>query len=156
MESSDVQRIKHIKQYCEDIADSINRFGAKYEIFANDKDYFNSISMSIMQIGELTVGLTDAFKESTKNQMQWGAIRSARNMYAHAYAKMDKISIWETATKDIPGLRQFCDDITKQLEIGNNKKPGILGTNGKLTVATAKSKQQNKEHNGKSKDAQEH
>lgn len=94
MNSSDLQRIQHIKSYCEDVAKTIVRFGGDYEIFASDTDYFNSISMSIMQIGELSIGLTDEFKHATGEQVQWGAIRGMRNMYAHAYAKMDKIAIW--------------------------------------------------------------
>jgi hypothetical protein len=90
--------------------------------------------MSIMQIGELSVGLTDAFKEATKKHMQWGAIRSTRNMYAHAYAKMDKISIWETATKDIPTLHQFCGDaIAGKFEVATGKEKPSLSD--KLAVA---------------------
>ncbi|MDR1523162.1 MAG: DUF86 domain-containing protein [Endomicrobium sp.] len=42
---------------------------------------------------------------------KWLRLRAARNMYAHAYEEMDKISIWETATGDISVLQQFCKDI---------------------------------------------
>lgn len=109
-----MQRIRHIKTYCEDIAETICRFGADYEMFASDKDYFNSVSMSVMQIGELSIGLSDEFKDSTKKQMQWGAIRGMRNLFAHAYAAMDKKAVWETAVNDIPGLLSFCDRIIEQ------------------------------------------
>jgi uncharacterized protein with HEPN domain len=109
MKDIDHQRLIHMKTYCEDIAEAISRFGNSFEIFASDKDFFNSVSMSVMQIGELSVGLSDGFREETKAQMQWGAIRGMRNMFAHAYAAMSKDAIWETATKDIPGLLQFCD-----------------------------------------------
>ena len=109
MNNSDLLRIKHIKTYCEDIAKAIQRFGEDFEIFRNDTDYLNSVSMSIMQIGELSVGLSDDFKHASGEQMQLGAIRGMRNLYAHAYAKMDKASIWETVTMDIPGLLNFCE-----------------------------------------------
>jgi uncharacterized protein with HEPN domain len=49
-----------------------------------DEDYRNSISMYIMQIGELSGGLSAEFKESSKNQMPWGMIKGMRNMVAHA------------------------------------------------------------------------
>ena len=114
MNNSDLQRIKHIKHYCDDVAKTILRFGSDYDIFLNDTDYLNSISMSIMQIGELSIGLTDEFKRGTSKQIQWGLIRGMRNMYAHAYAKMDKLSIWETATNDIPGLLYFCEKVSAQ------------------------------------------
>ena len=114
MDSSDIQRIAHIKEYCEDIARAIKRFGPDAETFLSDVDYYKSVSMSIMQIGELSIGLSDNFKEATGEQMQWGLIRGMRNMFAHTYAKMDKVTIWDAAAKDIPTLLQFCDRILKQ------------------------------------------
>jgi uncharacterized protein with HEPN domain len=97
--------------YCEDIATSIRRFGADYEIFAKDKDYFNSISMCLMQIGELSGGLSDEFRDATRSRIQWGPIRAMRNLFAHSYAIMSRPIIWETATKDIPELLHFCTTI---------------------------------------------
>lgn len=111
MDSPDIQRIRHISGYCRRIADTVLRYGNNYDIFAADGDYFDSVSMKIMQIGELTGGLSDEFKEATKTQMQWGAIRGMRNLFAHAYAAMDKKVIWDVAVRDIPGLLLFCDSI---------------------------------------------
>ena len=111
MNSSDLQRIQHIITYCVDISNSIKRFGNSQEVFMGDIDYRNSIAMSIMQIGELSAGLSDDFKNDTKEQMQWGLIRGMRNMFAHTYSKMDKAVIWDVATKDIPGLLTFCNRI---------------------------------------------
>jgi uncharacterized protein with HEPN domain len=114
MKDSDAQRLHHIKTYCEDIADSIVRFGAVYEIFAKDRDYFNSVSMCLMQIGELSRGLSDEFKDETRNQIQWGSIKAMRNLFAHAYAAMSRAVVWETAMKDIPELLRFCDAILEK------------------------------------------
>lgn len=85
MKDSDFQRIQHIKTYCEDIADTVVRFGNSYQIFESDKDFFNSISMSIMQIGELSAGLSDEFKDATRHHIQWGALKGIRNLFAHAF-----------------------------------------------------------------------
>ena len=112
----DLQVIMHIKTYCEDIAKSVRRFGERYEIFASDIDYFNSVSMSIMQIGELSTSLSDTFRENTNDELQWNLMRGMRNMYAHEYKKMDKSIIWETATKDIPHLLCFCERIITEAE----------------------------------------
>jgi len=114
MDSSDLQRIKHIKEYCEDIARAVKRFGEESSVFISDVDYYNSVSMSIMQIGELSIGITDDFKAKTGEQMQWGLIRGMRNMFAHTYAKMDKMTIWDVATKDIPHLLRFCESIIEK------------------------------------------
>ena len=114
MDNRDRQLILHIKSYCEDIAQSIRRFGADYEIFSADTDYFNSVSMSIMQIGELSINLSNVFRDNTGDKLQWSLMRGMRNMYAHEYKKMDKSIIWETATKDIPHLLRFCEIIIEE------------------------------------------
>lgn len=93
MADSDLQRIQHISKYCERIAKTIERYGHDYDKFSSDDDYFDSISMKIMQIGEPAGGLSDDFKDKTRGQMQWGMIRGMRNLFAHTYAKMDKIII---------------------------------------------------------------
>jgi len=114
MVSPDIQRIQHIKEYCERIAKTVTRYGHDYDTFVSDNDYFDSVSMKVMQIGELAGGLSDEFREKTKNQMQWGAIRGMRNIFAHAYAGVDKKVVWDVAVQDIPGLLHFCDEVIKQ------------------------------------------
>ena len=93
MENSDIQRIEHIKRYCEDIAKSIVRFGNDFEIFKTDRDFYNAVSMCIMQIGELSSRLSDEFRQETKAQIPWGLVRSMRNMFAHDYYSMDKDTV---------------------------------------------------------------
>jgi len=111
MDKRDLERIRHIKRYCEDIAATIQRFGNSYDVFIRDIDFCNSISMSIMQIGELSGGLSDEFKDATRVQMPWGLIKGMRNRFAHVYATMEKDDIWETATRDIPNLLSFCESV---------------------------------------------
>ena len=48
MKDTDLQRITHIKTYCEDIAKTISRFGNNYDRFESDIDFVNSVSMSMM------------------------------------------------------------------------------------------------------------
>ena len=111
MVNSDIQRVYHIKTYCEDVAETIARFGDSFDVFQQDRDFFNSISMSIMQIGELSSGLSESFKEMTHQQVMWAPMKAMRNMFAHAYAAMNKDVIWETANRDIPVLLRFCNEI---------------------------------------------
>ena len=117
MDNSDIQRIRHIKSYCEDIADAVNYLKNSYDTFLKNNHYANSISMCMMQIGELSVGLSDGFKDATREQMPWGLMKGMRNRFAHAYAVMEKDDIWETATRDIPNLLRFCDSIINKGEI---------------------------------------
>lgn len=139
----------HIQNYCRDIAGFIQRFGKDYQLFIQDRAYFNAVSMCILQIGELANGLSVEFREETKEQMQWGLIRGMRNWLAHAYTEMDENVIWETATNSIPGLLHFCERVIAQ-ERGKDlppvEKPSILQqlTEGKKAVETPGSESQNK------------
>lgn len=110
MMSPDIQRILHIRDYCVAIAQTIQRYGNSFEIYENDPDYQRSISFSILQIGELSGGLTDEFRKSTANRVQWGPMKAMRNFVAHNYGKIDHAIIWETATTDIPALLNFCEE----------------------------------------------
>jgi uncharacterized protein with HEPN domain len=111
MNNKDLNRIKDMAMYCADIAKTIERFGNDQEIFFNDIDYRNSIAMSIMQIGELSVKLTDEFKDRTKEQVQWNSIRGMRNMFAHNYSDMNESIIWSAAIQSVPELLEFCNQI---------------------------------------------
>lgn len=108
MNKSDMQRLLHIKIYCEDIESFINRFGRSFETFIADRAYLNSVAMCVLQIGELANGLSEEYRESTKQSMPWGMIRGMRNWLAHAYTEIDENVIWETAINDIPKLMDFC------------------------------------------------
>jgi uncharacterized protein with HEPN domain len=116
MKDHDLYRIRRIAFYCVKIGESIARYGDSLDVFSDDWDYYNSVSMSIMQIGELANGLTDEFKDETKVQMPWGIVKGMRNMFAHDYASMDKEMVWETATKDIPRLLSFCNKVVEKNE----------------------------------------
>lgn len=111
--SPDLQRVKHIRDYCVAIAETIARYGASFEVYAKDVDYQRSVSFSILQIGELSGGLSAEYRSATADRIQWGPMKAMRNLVAHNYGKMDQQIIWETATVDVPALLRFCE---KQLE----------------------------------------
>ncbi len=114
MNKTDIQRLMHIKTHCDDIAGFIERFGNDYNVFITDRAYFNAVAMCILQIGELANGLSEEFRNETKDMMPWGMIRGMRNWLAHAYAETDESIIWETALNDIPSLSAFCEKIINQ------------------------------------------
>lgn len=108
MLSPDLQRIKHICDYCNEIEKTIARYGNAFEFFDHDPDYQRSISFSIMQIGELSGGLSENYRKATSNRVQWGPMKGMRNMVAHSYGNMNREIIWETTSVDIPALKEFC------------------------------------------------
>jgi hypothetical protein len=68
-----------MKGYAERIAGAIIRFGKDFEIFSSGSDYYDSVSMKLMQIGELCGVLSPEFKDATKDKLPWGAIRGLQS-----------------------------------------------------------------------------
>ena len=71
MLSRDLQRVLKIRDYCLSIQDTMSRFGVSLEGFLSDSDYQQSIAFSVLQIGELTSGLSEEYRSATKEQIQW-------------------------------------------------------------------------------------
>ena len=109
MEQPDIQRLEHIRDYCKEIKKTIARYGASFDVFDSDADYQRSVSFCILQIGELSGGLSAEFRKSTADRIQWGPIKGMRNLVAHSYGSMSRDIIWETAITDIPVLQAFCE-----------------------------------------------
>ena len=110
MLSPDLQRIKHIRDYCPEIEKTVTRYGRAFAIFDSDPDYQRSVSFSILQIGELSGGLSQEYRQATADRVQWGPIKGMRNLVAHNYGSTSREIIWETATTDIPALKRFCEE----------------------------------------------
>ena len=114
MMQPDLQRIAHIRDYCVEIQKTIVRYGDTFEAFDSDADYQRSVSFSSLQIGELSGGLSQEFRQATANRVQWGPMKGMRNLVAHNYGSMSREIIWETAVTDIPALKNFCDELLKE------------------------------------------
>ena len=106
----DLQRLEHIRDYCDEIQKTIERYGNSFEVFDDDADYQRSVSFCILQIGELSGRLSQEYRQATASRIQWGPIKGMRNLVAHSYGSMSRDIIWETAVSDIPVLRDFCNE----------------------------------------------
>lgn len=109
MTDKDKNTLEHMIMRCDRINEDIVRFGNSYDIFISDPAFCDSVSMNIMQIGELTKILTDEFKDTTKQIVPWKQIYDMRCRFAHGYGAMSKSDIWDTAINDIPVLKNFCE-----------------------------------------------
>ncbi len=96
--------IKKITEYCDDIAELLNKFKQDYTLYLSDKYFQYACTMCIIQIGELTNRLSEEFKTAHK-EIPWKAIRSMRNIHAHDYENVNPSVVWQTLTVDIPELR---------------------------------------------------
>ncbi|MDE7229044.1 MAG: DUF86 domain-containing protein [Oscillospiraceae bacterium] len=109
MTNKDKNTLEHISMRCDRVSEDIARFGNSYEVFANDPAFCDSVSMNILQIGELTQSLSNEFKESTNQTIPWKQIYDMRCRFAHGYGVMAKSEIWDTALNDVPVLKAFCE-----------------------------------------------
>lgn len=105
--------LEHIISYCDDISDTVQRFGNSYECFQGDKVYRNACALCILQIGELVGNLSLDFR-STHPEMPWNEMRAMRNIVAHAYGSISVQTTWETIETDIPKLKIFCEKALKE------------------------------------------
>lgn len=106
----DVRIIEHMLSYCEQIDETICRFGDDPEIFRRDAIYRNAAALCILQIGELVGTLSEGFRTQHPD-VPWRQIKSMRNIVAHRYGKIDPDTTWEIITEDIPTLKQFCQSV---------------------------------------------
>jgi len=108
--SRDRQILEHILEYCRKIDHTVARFGNSFSEFVADSDYVDSVSMNLLQIGELAGRFSkDYVVRSKEKGVNWRAIKNMRNMFAHDYGAMDVERIWITVTEDIPDLEEFCE-----------------------------------------------
>lgn len=110
----DKRLLEKIVFRCNRIQNSVQKFGLDYDIFLNNADYQDSVSMNILQIGEYAGKLSDNYVKETTDFVDWRAIKGMRNYFAHAYDSMDFDMIWHTVKFDIPKLKAFCESELKQ------------------------------------------
>lgn len=113
MNSRDETILKKICGYCDEISKT-------HTFFKNDKDLFfdkekgfvyrNSITMPILQIGELAKNLSDEFRKN-HHDIPWRAIMGMRDVFAHHYGALDYTVAWDTSVSDVPQLEARIKDI---------------------------------------------
>ena len=82
----DMQILKKIMGYCEDIEHAHGEYHRDYAILCSNPTDRDAIAMCLMQIGELTNKLSQEFKDG-HSEIRWRAIRGMRNVVAHEYGR---------------------------------------------------------------------
>jgi uncharacterized protein with HEPN domain len=106
----DTSILQHILKHTKNIDNTLERFGSDYNTFKSDIDFFNSVCMSILQIGELTNHLSINIREKYSN-IPWGRIIGLRNIVVHGYGQLDTELVWATAIESVPVLADECNKI---------------------------------------------
>lgn len=109
-EERDISVIQRMLKRCKEVDEAILYFDNSYETFTSDCIFLNATSFPILIIGELSTKLSDVFKERNET-IPWNALRAMRDLIVNEFCEMNKDSIWQTATKDIPELKKFCESV---------------------------------------------
>lgn len=105
--------LEHIVSYCDQIEQTVQRFGDSAELFRQDGIYRNAAALCILQIGELVGKLSEEFRVE-HSDIPWRQIKAMRNIVAHSYGTVDPETTWEMIQEDIPKLKQYCISIANQ------------------------------------------
>ena len=110
----DISLLEHIAKYCGEIIEEHKYFGDDYDVFQNDKPYFKSVAMDLLQIGELANHLS---KELIKkyNKVAWEKIIGLRNIIVHGYGSLQFKKIWDTSHEDTFELQAYCLKIISEI-----------------------------------------
>lgn len=108
------QRLKHMIKYCEKIALATKNLDSEGILFKINAHYQTRdlCSFYLLQIGELTAGLDDDFKNA-HSQIPWKSIKGFRNIVAHRYGTVDTEMLWDIVHNDIPVLNQGIREIVR-------------------------------------------
>lgn len=102
----DIHILEHIVSYCQQIEETVARFGNDGSIFSSDPIYRNAAALCILQIGELVGKLSEEF-QSQHSSIPWRQIKAMRNIVAHSYGTVDPETTWEIIQYDIPKLNVY-------------------------------------------------
>lgn len=105
----DLDLLLHIKRYCDDALDAAQQ-AENEETFLKSRLYQHAVAMCVLEIGELSKHLSEAFL-CAHGEIPWRAICRMRDMYAHHYHRTDSKQLWMTVKMDLPLLKAFCDQL---------------------------------------------
>ncbi|HRF99108.1 MAG TPA: DUF86 domain-containing protein [Aggregatilineales bacterium] len=111
MNKDDTYYIQSILEFCRKIIAVLQKYDRS--IYDTDEVVQTAIIHWIQVIGEATSHLSREFQEK-HNNFEWHKIVAMRNRIVHDYLGIDDEIIWETATKRVPELLKFIENLTSQ------------------------------------------
>jgi uncharacterized protein with HEPN domain len=113
MNKDDTVFLKHIL----DAIDLIEGYlkDKSYEEFEGNRMLQDAVIREIEIIGEATKNLSVEFRDKY-SEIPWRQIAGMRDKLIHGYFGVDLVAVWDTATKDIPPLREKLQEILKSEE----------------------------------------
>jgi uncharacterized protein with HEPN domain len=121
--SRNIEILKKIIAYCDQLDEARDRFGGSLEALEHDRLYKSAVAMCVLQIGELTTHLSNGFKDEF-DEVPWRDIKAMRNLAAHHYGEFRSHYLWNTMINDIDPLREYCKECIEALSgVGFRSSP---------------------------------
>ena len=80
--------------------------GLTYEQFLADKIRYFAVMKNVEIIGEAANMLTEGFRNS-HSEIPWKQVIKMRHVLVHGYSNILPEILWETATQDVPQLKEL-------------------------------------------------
>ncbi|MEY8457561.1 HepT-like ribonuclease domain-containing protein [Lactococcus ileimucosae] len=106
MVEKDLRYVKNIINFGEKALKTYSRVNNDVEYLEDDYDLYNSVLMSLVQLGENANLLSDKFKEE-HSEVNWRKHIKNRNFYVHVYGAVNNRRLAEYLQKDIPQLIEY-------------------------------------------------
>jgi uncharacterized protein with HEPN domain len=86
--------------------------GFEKDAFIDDWKTRSAVLYQLTVIGEAVKRLSAEFR-ATHSQVPWALIAGMRDHLVHAYDLVDWDEVWETATRDVPGLLEKIEHLAE-------------------------------------------
>jgi uncharacterized protein with HEPN domain len=108
----DVESLRTIIKYCEDIEEFILLHGSDEEDFHENLSLQYSCAFSLIQIGEHVKRLSEDLT-SAHPEVDWSGAAMMRDFTAHNYAKVIIPRMRNTLLNEVPSLKKVCLSIIR-------------------------------------------
>lgn len=109
MKNEDIAYLKHILDAISRINEYIENI--EYDIFMGNHLIQDGVIRQLEIIGEATKRISIKLKDQYPD-ISWKDIAGMRDKLIHGYFGVDLDAVWDTAKKDIPGLKSEIEKIT--------------------------------------------
>ena len=113
MDEKIIIRINSILNHIDEVTDDLKPI--TFEEFEKSTLYMRATSFSIALIGEQMINLQSKIGNDYPN-LPWLRARGMRNFIVHDYDSVDPIEVYQTATKDLPELKEALLKVKMELQ----------------------------------------
>ena len=113
---SNYSALEHMLDHWLAIEQFMNDFECKnVEDFIMNRILHDAIVMNLLAIGELTTHMSDDFKASSRDRIDWRSLKQLRNIIAHRYGAIQFEIIWNIINDILPDIKSFCSEQIKTM-----------------------------------------